>query len=126
MRAPARPATIPRVGSSPSQSDKGDAMTYYAIVRVTITDESWVAEYLPAVTALVEKHGGRYLARTMTMERLEGDAELPSVFVIIEWPSKDAAQAFYADPDYRPYLQKRLAGAKNDFVLVAGEDIAAA
>lgn len=100
-------------------------MTYYAIVGVTLMDDSWVEEYLPAVTALVHKHGGNYLARTMTMERLEGDAELPSVFVIIEWPSKEAAQAFYADPEYQPYLQKRLAGAKNDFVLVAGEDIAA-
>ena len=100
-------------------------MTYYAVVRVTLTDESWVEEYLPNVTALVDKHGGKYLARTMTMERLEGDAELPSVFVIIEWPTKAAAQAFYADPEYQPYLQNRLAGAKNDFVLVAGEDIAA-
>ena len=100
-------------------------MTYYAVVRVTITDDSWVEEYLPVVTALVHKHGGKYIARTMTMERLEGDAELPSIFVIIEWPSKDAAQAFYGDSEYQPYLQKRLAGAKNDFVLVAGEDIAA-
>ncbi len=100
-------------------------MTYYAVVRVTMIDDSWVVEYLLRVTALVHKHGGKYLARTMTLERVEGDAELPSVFVIIEWPSKEAAQAFYADPEYQPYLQKRLAGARNDFVLVAGEDIAA-
>ncbi len=100
-------------------------MTYYAVVRVKITDDSWVEEYLPAVTALVHKHGGKYLARTRTMERLEGDTELPSVFVIIEWPSKEAAQKFYADSEYKPYLEKRLAGAENDFVLVAGEDIAA-
>jgi uncharacterized protein (DUF1330 family) len=100
-------------------------MTYYAVVRVTMIDDSWVEEYLPAVTALVHKHGGKYLARTMDMERVEGDAELPSIFVVIEWPSKAAAQAFYTDPEYQPYLQKRLAGSKNDFVLVAGEDIAA-
>ncbi|MGI9415580.1 MAG: DUF1330 domain-containing protein, partial [Hyphomicrobiales bacterium] len=62
------------------------SMTYYAVVRVTLIDDSWVEEYLPAVTALVHKHGGNYLARTMTMERLEGETELPSVFVIIEWP----------------------------------------
>jgi len=99
-------------------------MTYYAVVRVTISDDSWVESYLPAVTALVHKHGGKYLSRTMTMERVEGDVDLPSVFVIIEWPSKEAAQAFYADPEYQPHLQARLAGATNDFVLVAGEDIA--
>lgn len=105
--------------------NRSDTMTYYAVISVTITDDSWVEGYLPAVTALVHKHGGRYLARTMTIDRLEGDAEPPSVFVIIEWPSKEAAQAFCADPEYQPYLQKRLAGADNDFVLVAGEDIAA-
>lgn len=99
-------------------------MKYYAVVRVTLIDESWVADYLPAVTALVHKHGGKYLVRTKTMDRLEGGAELPSVFVIIEWPSEQAARAFYADPEYQPYLQKRLAGAENEFVLVAGEDIA--
>jgi uncharacterized protein (DUF1330 family) len=60
----------------------------------------------------------------MTMERVEGDVELPTVFVKIEWPSKEAAQAFYADPEYQPYREARLSGAANDFVLVAGEDIA--
>lgn len=99
-------------------------MKYYAVVRVKLIDDSWVEEYVPAVTALVHKHGGKYLARTMTMERVEGDAELPSLFVVLEWPSKEAAQAFYSDPEYQPYLQSRLAGAENDFVLVAGEDIA--
>lgn len=99
-------------------------MTYYAVVRIAISDDSWVESYLPAETALVHKHGGKYLARTMTTECIEGDTALPSVFVIIEWPSKEAAQAFYTDPEYQPHLKARLAGATNDFVLVAGEDIA--
>lgn len=99
-------------------------MKYYVVARVKIKDDSWVEAYLPAVTELVHKHGGDYLARTMTMESIEGDAELPSVFVIIEWPSKEAAIAFYNDPEYAPYLKSRLAGAENDLVLVAGEDIA--
>ncbi len=33
-------------------------MKYYAVVRVTLIDDSWVEDYLPAVTALVHKHGG--------------------------------------------------------------------
>ncbi len=100
-------------------------MKYYAIVEVHIRDDSWVADYLPNVTALVHKHGGTYLARTMTMERVEGSGELPNVFVIIEWPSKEAAETFYEDPEYQPYLQSRLAGSSGDFILVSGEDIAA-
>jgi len=46
--------------------------------------------------------------------------------VIVEWPSKEAAVAFYESEEYRPYRQKRIAGARNEFFLVAGEDIAKA
>ena len=73
----------------------------------------------------MHKHGGSYLARTGNVERIEGDGELPSVAVILEWPSKESAEAFYNDPEYKPYLEMRLAGADNDMILVAGEDIAA-
>ncbi len=99
-------------------------MKYYAVVEVAVTDDSWVADYLPNVTALVHKHGGKYLARTMTMEKVEGSRELPTVFVVIEWPSKEAAMAFYEDPEYQPHLQARLAGSHSEFALIAGDDIA--
>lgn len=99
-------------------------MKYYAVVEVAVTDDSWVADYLPNVTALVHKHGGKYLARTMTMEKVEGSRELPTVFVVIEWPSKEAAMAFYEDPEYEPHLQARLAGSHSEFALIAGDDIA--
>ena len=100
-------------------------MKYYAVVELNITDDSWMEDYTPNVNALVKKHGGTYLARTMTMERVEGDRALPGAFVIIEWPSKEAAQAFYSDPEYQPYLKSRLAGSNGDFTLVSGDDIAA-
>ena len=99
-------------------------MKYYAIVEVAVTDDAWVAGYLSNVTALVHKHDGKYLARTTTMERVEGSRELPTVFVVIEWPSKEAATAFYGDPDYQPHLQARIAGSNSEFTLIAGDDIA--
>jgi uncharacterized protein (DUF1330 family) len=40
-----------------------------------------------------------------------------------EWPSKEAAVSFYESEAYRPYRQNRLSGAKNEFLLVAGEDV---
>ena len=99
-------------------------MKYYAVVSLNLRNDSWVADYLPNVTTLVEQHGGRYLARTGNFERIEGDNPNPDLQVIIEWDSKEAALAFYNDPAYQPYLQSRLAGASSDFFLVAGEDIA--
>lgn len=101
-------------------------MKYYVTVNLTISDDSWVADYLPAVTALVNKHGGQYLARTPTVDKIEGAGDPPNISVIIEWPSKEAAEAFYGDPDYQPFLQRRNAGSSGDLLLIAGEDIAAA
>lgn len=100
-------------------------MKYYIVVGCTPTDEAWIEKYIGPVTELVHKHGGKYLARTGNVERIEGDGDVPGVAVLVEWPSKEAAEAFYNDPDYKPYLDMRLAGAKNDMFLVAGEDIAA-
>ncbi|MDP6342453.1 MAG: DUF1330 domain-containing protein [Alphaproteobacteria bacterium] len=100
-------------------------MKYFAVVSLNVKDDSWIESYLPNVTELVNKHGGNYISRTQTFERIEGEGADPDIYVLIEWPSKEAALAFYQDPDYQPYLQSRLAGADSNFFLVAGEDIAA-
>jgi uncharacterized protein (DUF1330 family) len=97
---------------------------YYAVAEIEITDQSWVPEYVKNVTKLVEQRGGRYLARTSKTERIEGERKLPQIFLIIEWPTKAAAETFYESEEYRPYRKSRIAGARNEFLLVAGEDIA--
>jgi len=73
---------------------------------------------------MVERSGGRYLARTPKVERIEGERKPAGIVVVLEWPSKEAAMTFYESEEYRPYRQKRIAGARNEFFLVAGEDIA--
>ena len=98
-------------------------MKYYAVAEIAVTDPSWVGDYVAHVTPLVERHGGRYLARTANVETLEGDRPTAPLFLIIEWPSREAAQAFYESDAYRPYRERRRAGARNEFVLVAGEDV---
>jgi uncharacterized protein (DUF1330 family) len=97
---------------------------YYCVVEVDTTDPSWVPAYVQNVTKLVEARGGRYLTRASALEKIEGERALPQILVILEWPSKESAIAFYASEDYRPYLASRIAGAKNEFLLAAGEDIA--
>jgi uncharacterized protein (DUF1330 family) len=96
-------------------------MKYYAVAEIEITDRS--PAYVKTVTRMVERYGGRYRARTSSVEKIEGDRKPPQIALIVEWPSRDAAQAFYDCQEYRPYRQSRLAGAKNEFLLVAGEDM---
>lgn len=39
-------------------------MKCYFLVEAEVTDQRWVADYLKNVTPMVERRGGRYLART--------------------------------------------------------------
>lgn len=98
-------------------------MKYYAVAELDITDPSWIPDYVEQTTRLVEQHGGRYLARTPNFEKLEGDRKPPQLHLLIEWPSRDAALAFYESDAYRPYRDSRKAGSTGEFVLVAGEDV---
>jgi uncharacterized protein (DUF1330 family) len=97
-------------------------MRYYAVAGITVTDPAWVRDYVANVTAMVERHGGRYLARTGRVEKIEGRRPAAQTYLIIEWPSKSAAERFYDSDEYRPFRQRRMDGAESEFLLIAGED----
>ena len=99
-------------------------MKFYAIFQIEIKDPSWVQAYVQNVTGMVERRGGRYLTRTSTVEKLEGEGKAPQVAVILEWPSKEAAVEFYNSEEYRPYRQSRIKGTSGSAILVPGEDVA--
>lgn len=101
-------------------------MKYFVIAEMQVTDPGWVAAYVENVTPMIERHGGRYLARTPHAEKLEGERARPKLVVVTEWPSREAAMAFYEGEEYRPYRESRVAGAISDLLLVPGEDITGA
>jgi uncharacterized protein (DUF1330 family) len=98
-------------------------MKHYAVAELDVTDPSWVRDYVAEVTAMVERRGGRYLARTAQIEQVEGERTPPQVLLIIEWPSKEAAEELYDSEEYRPHREARRKGARNEFLLVSGEDV---
>ena len=97
-------------------------MAYYSVLAVTPTTEDWIPDYIGPANALVAKHGGRYLARTASHERLEGEGDGAALRIILQWPSKEAAQAFMSDPDYVPHLEARTAGSVSHHFLIEGKD----
>lgn len=97
-------------------------MPHYSVVSVTPTTDTWIPTYLAAVGPLVAKHGGRYLARTASHQPLEGDGPAPALQVILEWPSKEAEAAFYADPGYAGHRAARLAGSTSAWSSIEGKD----
>ncbi len=101
-------------------------MKYYVFAEIQITDPSWVGPYVENVTRMIERNGGRYLARTPKIEKLEGDRPAPQTCLLIEWPSREVAMAFYEGDEYRPYLESRAGGSVSELSLIAGEDVTGA
>jgi uncharacterized protein (DUF1330 family) len=99
---------------------------HYVVAEMEITDPAWVRPYVAEVTRMVEAHGGRYLARTGSVDVLEGTGAAPQVTLLIEWPSREAAMAFYESEEYRPYRESRIAGTRTRLLLVKGEDMTGA
>ncbi len=95
-------------------------MAAYVIVHLEVRSTTWLAEYGPKTAALIKKHSGKYLVRGGTMEGLEGDGELPSTIVVLEFPSMEHAKAWYNDPAYAPMIKLRQSGSTAELVLVEG------
>ena len=97
-------------------------MAYYSVLAVTPTVEDWIPDYLPIANKLVEKHGGKYLARTASHEQVEGGDQPAALRIILEWPSREAAMNFMNDPAYKPHLEARTAGSDSYHFVIEGID----
>ena len=94
-------------------------MPAYMIVNVDVKDPAAYEEYKAKVPAIVRKHGGEYLARGGRFVVLEGDWK-PRRVAVLRFPSMEAAQAVYDDPEYQPLKTLRQRVSKADFVVVEG------
>jgi len=103
----------------------GGTMTAYAIGLYDVWDWSWHKEYRDPVTKLIEKHEGKYIARSSICpwEMLEGEPpQDASSFTLIEFPSMEHAKAWHRDLEYQPYIALRQKGSNLKLILVEGCD----
>jgi uncharacterized protein (DUF1330 family) len=94
-------------------------MSAYVVIDVHATDEAKAARYRELSGPSVERHGGRFLVRGGAFEVLEGDWE-PQRLVVIEFPTADAARAWYESDDYREARQVREGAGTWQMVVVDG------
>ena len=69
---------------------------------------------------LIEKHGGKYIARSVPPTKLEGSSVTADACVILEFPSEEHVMAWYNDPEYVPLIKLRQSGAKSEAIVIAG------
>jgi uncharacterized protein (DUF1330 family) len=94
-------------------------MSAYLIADLTIENAEGFAAYVKVAGPLIEKFGGRVIARSEAAVALEGVP--PNHFVVIHFDSMEAAKRFYDSDEYRTPLRQRLGGlATGRVFLVAG------
>lgn len=96
-------------------------MKAYLVLDFTVRDLAGFRPYIAAIPAFIEKHGGRYIVRGVQPTVMEGDWK-PDGMVILEFPSRENATAFLADPDAQALFAVRHATTTSKLVLVDGCD----
>jgi uncharacterized protein (DUF1330 family) len=86
-------------------------MPAYLVSRIRISDPEAMAEYVKEVPPIVHAFGGKYLMRGTDVEALEGTWEHERM-VILEFPTRDAALAWYHSAEYAPHKARRHAAAE--------------
>lgn len=94
-------------------------MAAYVLAEVQITNPEGYKEYTAVVPATIAQYGGKFLARGGAVQALEG--EWPQVRrVIIEFPSKEAALAWYHSSEYAKPKAMRQANSQGRLLLLEG------
>jgi uncharacterized protein (DUF1330 family) len=94
-------------------------MIAYLILDIEIHDLNVFQTYAAEIPAFVKKHSGRYVVLGGEAETVEGDWK-PQRLVVIEFPSKENAQAFLKDPDAQPVFAIRHRSATSKLILAEG------
>ena len=92
----------------------------YILATLEIADQAAyrASGYLAMAEAAVAAYGGRFLVRGGDPVVLEGDAA-PGRIVILEFPSREAAAAFYASEQYAPAIALRKSLSAGQLILLS-------
>jgi len=92
-------------------------MSAYVLVSYDIDDPASYETYVPGVVPLLMKHGAEILVADFDVKAMEGEKK--SVYVVLRFPSEEAANAWYNDPDYAPVMKVRLDSCSNANMVLA-------
>jgi uncharacterized protein (DUF1330 family) len=97
-------------------------MPAYFVCTMAIHDRETYRKYTSLSPATLARHGGRFLTRGDATETVEGGPEFTERMVLIEFPNRDAAMAWYHDADYQSAAVFRRLASTGRMILQAGRD----
>lgn len=93
----------------------------YLVGQITVTNPQAYAVYSAQVPHTIGAFGGKYLIRGGDATQLEGQAQ-GERNVVIEFPSREMAQAWYHSEAYQAIIQHRTNNSTGALALVDGYD----
>jgi uncharacterized protein (DUF1330 family) len=91
----------------------------YLVLDLSINDFAGFKRYIAEIPAHISKHAGKYIVQGAPPTPVEGDWT-PERMVIIEFPSRQNAEAFLSDPDIQDLFKVRQKTTTSRLVLVDG------
>ena len=94
-------------------------MKAYVIAAETVKDEAMFGEYRKVVPETLVPFGGQFVARGGNLTVLEGEWPHRRL-VIIEFPSRAAAEGWYRSAEYQRIISLRLKSSVGSLIIVDG------
>lgn len=94
-------------------------MPAYVIVQIQIHDPATYEEYRRLAPPSIALYGGRYLVRGGESTALEGTWQPPRL-VVLEFPSRVQARAWWESPEYAAAKALRQRCADTEMLLIDG------
>ncbi|MGK0224921.1 MAG: hypothetical protein ACI9ON_004178 [Limisphaerales bacterium] len=94
-------------------------MTVYILAKIKIQDREKYAAYEAGFMTIFEKYKGTMLAVDEAPVLLEGGWDVTRT-VLIQFPAREDAQAWYRSEEYQSLAQHRFAASAADIVIVSG------
>ena len=98
-------------------------MKALCIVYLSVDDWEGYDRYRGQVVPTMEPFGAKVLVRGGAFTTVEGEMPFERI-VVLEFPSRDAAEAWYQSEAYQAVLPIRLAATRCQFVIVDAVDSA--
>jgi len=94
-------------------------MPAYVVAMMSIHDPETYKKYTDRTPPIVRRYGGKFLTRGEEITTVEGE-EYTARMVILEFPSKQHIEDWYADPEYKEAMKFRHASSEARILVQEG------
>ncbi len=86
------------------------------VVNLKVTDAETYRAYEKGFFPILKKYGGEFVTFDDNPVTLEGEETLDGRVILFQFPSEEAARAWYQDTDYQALSEHRRAGTTLRFL----------